>query len=30
MVTIHPCKHANVLKNFVDLAQENGGDLEPH
>jgi len=30
MVTIHPCKHANVLKSFLDVAKDNGVTIQAH
>ena len=29
-VSIHPCKHSEVMKNLINKAQENGGKIEPH
>ena len=29
-VSIHPCKHAFVMKNLIDKASENGGKIESH
>ena len=29
MVNIHPCKHANVLKNFAEQAQSHGNQVRP-
>lgn len=30
MVTIHPCKHADVLKQFIDIAKDNGVTIQAH
>jgi len=27
-LSIHPCKHANVMKHFIDIASENGVNIE--
>ena len=29
MVNIHPCKHANVLKNFAEQAESHGNKVKP-
>lgn len=29
MVNIHPCKHANVLKNFANQAKDHGNEVRP-
>lgn len=29
-LSVHPCKHANVLKMFIDTANEHGKKLEVH
>lgn len=29
MVNIHPCKHANVLKNFAEQAKSHGNEVKP-
>lgn len=29
-VSIHPCKHSEVMKNLIGKAEENGGRIEPH
>lgn len=29
-VSIHPCKHSEVMKNLINKAEENGGKIEPH
>lgn len=28
--SVHPCKHANVIKNLTTMAQENGVEIESH
>ena len=28
--SIHPCKHASVMKYFIETAKENGVSIEPH
>jgi len=30
MSTVHPCKHANVLKSMSDTMRENGQKVESH
>lgn len=30
MATVHPCKHANVLKSMSDTMRENGQKVESH
>lgn len=29
-LSIHPCKHANVMKHLIDVATENGAKIEVH
>lgn len=29
-MTIHPCKHSQVIKSFVDQAKENGHTIKPN
>ena len=29
-LSIHPCKHAEVLKKLIDTTKEHGGHLEVH
>eukprot|EP00828_Plagiopyla_frontata_P049478 TRINITY_DN9884_c0_g1_i2.p1 TRINITY_DN9884_c0_g1~~TRINITY_DN9884_c0_g1_i2.p1 ORF type:complete len:211 (-),score=44.69 TRINITY_DN9884_c0_g1_i2:46-678(-) len=29
-LSIHPCKHSDVMKKFIKKAEENGGKIEPH
>lgn len=29
-ISIHPCKHADVMKLFIQKALENGKKIEPH
>lgn len=28
--TVHPCKHADVMKHLIDTILENGGKIAPH
>ena len=30
MVTVHPCKHSDVLKNFVSDAKGHGKKIKSH
>lgn len=30
MVTVHPCKHSDVMKNFVDEAKKHGKKIKSH
>jgi ubiquitin-like-conjugating enzyme ATG3 len=30
MATVHPCKHANVLKTMADAMRENGQKIGAH
>ncbi len=30
MATVHPCKHANVLKSMSDTMRQNGQKVESH
>ena len=30
MPTVHPCKHANVLKTMADAMRENGQKVDSH
>jgi len=29
-LSIHPCKHANVMKHLIDVAHDNGAKIEAH
>jgi ubiquitin-like-conjugating enzyme ATG3 len=29
-LSIHPCKHANVMKHLIDVASDNGVKVEVH
>lgn len=29
-MSIHPCKHANVMKHLIDVASDNGSKVEVH
>lgn len=29
-MSIHPCKHANVMKHLIDVAHDNGAKIEAH
>jgi len=29
-LSLHPCRHASVMKNLIDLAKDNGAEVEPH
>lgn len=29
-VTVHPCKHSDVMKKFIDEAKKNGKKIKPH
>ncbi len=29
-LSLHPCRHANVMKNLIDLAHDNGAEVQPH
>lgn len=30
MLTIHPCKHSDVLKRFIDESKGKGTKIKPH
>lgn len=30
MLTIHPCKHAEVMKRFLDESKSRGKKIKPH
>jgi len=30
MLAIHPCKHSNVMKEFIDQALENNKEIKPY
>ena len=30
MLTIHPCKHSDVLKRFIDQSKAKGKTLKPY
>lgn len=29
-MSIHPCKHANVMKHLIEVAKDNGSKVEVH
>ena len=30
MLTVHPCKHSDVMKKFVEESKRNGKKIKPH